>query len=128
MSWIEHPGAELFNGFNLTSLGIDEGILNITSSVIFPLWIYAVSTNCQKVSSSGIYDFCISICSLTKYLFTSNVQCPFKRLGKASLTTKTALNFTVDTKHPLVYRIRTNGAFNLVPWVDDNKYLIETYI
>lgn len=49
MSWIENVQNELFDGFNLTTLKMDEAWLNITSVSNQRLFLYELQTDCFKV-------------------------------------------------------------------------------
>ncbi|GLG99412.1 Heparan-alpha-glucosaminide N-acetyltransferase, partial [Gryllus bimaculatus] len=55
MSWIEDPGVTEFRGLNLSSLGVDEAFVNITSDIP-NLWIYTLSSQCYKCPFSRKYE------------------------------------------------------------------------
>jgi heparan-alpha-glucosaminide N-acetyltransferase len=46
MSWIENVENEIFDGYNLTTLKMDQAWLNVTSNV--PLYLYELQTDCFK--------------------------------------------------------------------------------
>jgi len=74
MSWIEDPGD--YEPIDLSTLGLDEAFINITSSAAENLWLYTLSADCYR--------------------------CPFRRFasipsGKSwvKINTKRALKFRV---------------------------------
>ena len=49
MSWIENVENEIFEGYNLTRLKMDEAWLNVTSKTNQLLYLYELQTDCFKV-------------------------------------------------------------------------------
>lgn len=42
--------------YNLTSLDIDEGVLNVTSTVQQPMWMYSLSSECHRCPYTKMFE------------------------------------------------------------------------
>lgn len=60
MSWIENVQNELFDGYNLTMLKMDEAWLNITSTINQRLYLYELQMDCFRVWKFDLFPVFIN--------------------------------------------------------------------
>lgn len=75
-SWIERTDST-FNGMNLTTLGLDECFLNITSHIKNKIWLYTLSEDCVTCPFKKLATISPNQDNIIKVDTTRNVQWKF---------------------------------------------------
>lgn len=113
MSWIEEPNVPVFRSLDLSTLGVDQAFVNVSSDVR-NLWLYTLSEECYK-------------CPYVRYKSIDEIKEPFVRSTQYSekwriLSDGSALTVPVNNDSYLC-EINTNlgqfGVYDL--WIRDDN-------